>query len=368
LDLRCLNEVFDGAPNAILLASRDGAILGANRAAARVFGGDSLTAPGARLAQLLDPDETFEPSDCFGVVSSVAPVVRMMRFLDQLARAFEVRVTILPASEDGDGLLALYFHDTLIGDAIEDVLFVLKEDLVSLNEALFERNADLEGFASVAAHDLQDPLRKIAIFSDMLMASHADRLDGEGRSRLEAINATARRMRRLVDGLLLYARSSGCRLRLEDSRLNELVEDACDAVRAMIEETGARIETDALPVARVDRGLFVHVLQNLLTNAMKYRGEDAPVVWVSAKTEDDAVVLEVKDNGQGFDMKHHDLIFRSFARLHRRDEVAGDGIGLALCKRVVERHGGRIWAESAPGRGASFFVRVSRGRERLRAT
>jgi signal transduction histidine kinase len=361
-----LLKLFERAPNAILVVGPDGRIVQANLAAARMFGRDSLEARDARLQQLFDPEETFEPKVCLAELAS-GPVVRAMSFLDQSASAFEARVTILATGPPADELLALHFHDLVIGESIEDALFVLNEDLVSLNEALVERNADLERFAAIAAHDLQEPLRKIAIFSDLLGSTQADRLDDAGRHRLGIINASARQMRTLVDGLLLYARSSGRRLKVEDAPLDLIVSDACEAVRAMIEETGATIAMESLPMAHVDHALMVHVMQNLLTNAIKYRRDEPPRITVTAEAVEDAVIVKVADNGQGFDMKHHDRIFQSFTRLHRKDEIAGVGLGLALAKRIVERHGGRIWAESEPGRGSSFFVRVGRGREQSRA-
>jgi signal transduction histidine kinase len=361
-----LQRLFNRAPSALLVVDAHGGIVAANQAAARLFGRDSLEARDARLQQLLDPEETFEPELCLEELNA-GPVVRAMRFLDQSASAFEARVTILATGPPDDGLLSLHFHDLLVGKSIEDALFRLNEDLVSLNEALLERNADLERFAAVAAHDLQEPLRKIAIFSDLLETTAGHRFDDAGRQRLAVINGSARQMRTLVDGLLLYARSSGRRLTVEDAPLDEVLADASEAVRAMIEETGARIEAEPLPMARVDRALLVHVVQNLLSNAMKYRRDEPLRIAVSAEAVEDCVVLKVADNGQGFDMKHHDRIFQSFTRLHRRDEIAGAGLGLALAKRIVERHGGRIWAESEPGRGSTFFVRMARGREQSRA-
>jgi PAS domain S-box-containing protein len=361
-----LYALFDRAPSAILVVDAEGGIVHANLAAARMFGRAGLEAKDARLQQLFDPKETFEPKDCLDELRS-GPVVRVMRFLDQSASAFEARVTVLASGPSGDELLALHFHDLVIGESIEDALFMLNEDLVGLNEALLERNADLERFAAVAAHDLQEPLRKIAIFSDLLSSTQAEQLDDDGRHRLAVINTSARHMRTLVDGLLLYARSSGRRLNVEDVSLDEVLTDASEAVRALIEENGATIAAEAMPMVRVDRALLVHVVQNLITNAMKYRRDEPPLISVSAEVVDDLVVLKVGDNGQGFDMKHHDRIFQSFTRLHRRDEIAGAGLGLALCKRIVERHGGRIWAESEPGRGSTFFVRMARGRGRSRA-
>jgi light-regulated signal transduction histidine kinase (bacteriophytochrome) len=199
------------------------------------------------------------------------------------------------------------------------------------------------------------------------MNTYGDQLDEDGRRRLEVINATARQMRGLVEGLLLYARSSGRRLRVEDAPLDQLIAEACEAVRTMMDETGASLDAGPLPIARVDRRLFVHVLQNLFNNALKFRREEPPRIRVTCEVADGVIVLCVADNGRGFEMKHCEMIFQSFTRLHRRDEVAGEGIGLALCKRIVERHGGRIWAESEPGVGSRFFLRIAQGREHSRA-
>lgn len=357
---KSLSTLFESVPNAILVVGVDGVILEGNRAALRIFGRARFASP-VWLRDLVGADETFDPASTVSP-GGAGPVEREMCFLDAVGRPFQVQVTILPTGTPGAESVTLYFHDTIFGDAIEDALFVLKEDLIAVNEALVERNTDLERFASVAAHDLQEPLRKIAIYSDLVRSTQADRLDDVGRRRLDVINASALQMRSLIGGLLLYAHSSGSRLQVEDAPLEELLNQACESVRELILETGATIVSEGLPVVRADRALMTHVLQNLLTNAMKYRRDEPPRVEIVAEAADDIVLIRVSDNGQGFDMKHHDRIFQSFTRLHRKDEVAGTGIGLALCKRVVERHGGRIWAESVAGHGSTFFIRIGRGK------
>lgn len=218
-------------------------------------------------------------------------------------------------------------------------------------------NRELEDFAFIASHDLQEPLRKIQLFSDRLARRQADGLAEAARDDLDRIGSAATRMRALVDDLLAYARIGRVATRREPVPLDEVLGEVLETLEARIEETGARVEAGPLPVVHGDRGQLGQLLLNLLGNAIKFRREDEPpYIRLVATTEGDQLLLRVSDNGIGFDAQHADRIFSPFERLHGSEQYPGTGIGLAVCRRIAEHHGGTITAQSESAAGATFLV------------
>lgn len=197
-------------------------------------------------------------------------------------------------------------------------------------------------------------------YGDLVAQGDGGELTGQQSEALEFVRGGARRMRHLVEDLLQFSRLETEARAFEACDCNSLVEEAANNLIAVVEESGARIEREGLPTVLGDRAQLVQLLQNLLANAMKFRGEAPPEIFVSAKREDEEWVFSVEDNGIGIGREHSREIFKLFHRLH--PELPGTGIGLALCQRIVERHGGRIWVESRPGKGATFrFTLPERG-------
>jgi light-regulated signal transduction histidine kinase (bacteriophytochrome) len=240
----------------------------------------------------------------------------------------------------------------------------LRASAVSLGQS----NRQLEEFATVASHDLQEPLRKIRSFVSCLRDEQADTLNSEGRDYLDRIQGAATRMTTLVADLLEFSRISSKGKPFVPVDLNEVVHGVISDLEARFVQTGGRAEVAQLPTLSSDPIQMRQLLQNLLGNALKFhkRGE-SPVVRVSAEiVEDDdgtagaqprAVCrLSVADNGIGFDEKYLDRVFTIFQRLHGRGDYEGTGIGLAICRKIAERHGGAITARSSPGQGATFIV------------
>ena len=224
-----------------------------------------------------------------------------------------------------------------------------------LQDALTESNMALEQFAYVASHDLQEPLRTIAAYSELLSRRYRQQLAGEAVNFLDLIVNGAKRMSALVQDLLAYAQIKTEVNRPSSYSLDKDLETALTQLQQLMEESKAVVTHDPLPEIQVDQGQMVRLFQNLVGNALKYRRPGAtPVVHVSAKQAGTGWVITVKDNGIGFDPKHAKEIFQPFKRLHSQEEFAGTGVGLAICRRIVEGHGGRIWAESEPGRGTRF--------------
>lgn len=224
-----------------------------------------------------------------------------------------------------------------------------------LQDALTESNMALEQFAYVASHDLQEPLRTVSAYAELLTRRYKQQLDGEPEHFLDLIVKGARRMSALVQDLLDYARVKTEIDRPSSYSLDQDFETALTQLQQRIEESKAVVTHDPLPEIQADQGQMVRLFQNLVANALKYRKPDVPpVIHISAQQQGSEWLITVEDNGIGFDPKHAKEIFSAFKRLHSQQEYEGTGVGLAICRRIVERHGGRIWAESQPGQGARF--------------
>jgi len=229
-----------------------------------------------------------------------------------------------------------------------------KEQLDAQALELQRSNAELEQFAYVASHDLQEPLRKVASFTQLLQRRYAGQLDERADQYIEFAVDGAVRMQRLINDLLAFSRVGrlGGEQQLVDA--GELVEAARRNLASVIEETGAEIEVGELPAVRGEVGLLTAVFQNLIGNALKFRGPDPPRVRISAVREGDVWHFTVVDNGIGIEPEYADRIFIIFQRLHTKEAYSGTGIGLALCRKIIEYHGGRIWLDTGDAAGTTF--------------
>ncbi len=230
----------------------------------------------------------------------------------------------------------------------------LEARIAERTKELQESNEELQQFAYVASHDLQEPLRTITSFSQLLEKRYKGRLDSDADEFISYIVTAARRMGDLINGLLVLVRLRKTGQATAPAAFDTILDEAEIALQASIRESGAQILREPLPSLLVDRVQFLQVFQNLLSNAIKYRREDPPVIRVSARRDSGEWIFSVSDNGRGFDPKYAERIFGMFQRLDSRD-VSGTGMGLSIAKRIVERHGGRIWAESQEGYGSTFF-------------
>lgn len=228
--------------------------------------------------------------------------------------------------------------------------------LVSYSKRLEQNNQELEDFASIVAHDLQEPLRKIQMFSDRLAFKYG-RLLGDGLDYLERMENAAARMHKLIDDLLTYSRLRTKSRSFDQVDLNIVVKNVLSDLEVSIEKAGARISISDLPNIDGDSGQMHQLFQNLISNAIKFRHAGRPCeISVSVDTFGNYCVVIIRDNGIGFDEKYLNRIFNIFQRLHGRGEYPGTGVGLAVCRRIVDHHNGRITAKSMAGQGASFLV------------
>lgn len=222
-------------------------------------------------------------------------------------------------------------------------------------EDLERSNREIEQFAYVASHDLQEPLRMVASFLQLLARRYQGRLDADADEFIRIAVDGAHRMKTLIDGLLDYSRAGGKQQEFQPSNCTFILEEALTNLRLIIEESGAIVVHEPLPTLMVDANQLRQVFQNLIGNAIKFRGSACPTVHVTAKQQAESWTFCVRDNGIGIDTQFADRIFVAFQRLHTAKEYPGTGIGLAICKKIVERHGGRIWVESALGQGSAFY-------------
>ena len=225
-------------------------------------------------------------------------------------------------------------------------------DLAARTRELERSNRELEQFAWITSHDLQAPLTTISMYAQLLEQRHAQELNG-GRELVDGINVATARAKVLIRDLLEYSRAGRGQLHFEVHPGRDIVAAALDQLAGPLDEAGARVDVMELPLVYTDAPKLRQVFQNLIGNAIKF-SEGKPVVTVSADTRGDCVEFAVRDNGIGMDPEQAERIFQPFHRLHGEDDYPGTGIGLAICARIVERHGGRIWAESRPGEGSTF--------------
>jgi len=226
--------------------------------------------------------------------------------------------------------------------------------LAEQNEALERSNRLLQEFAYAASHDLQEPLRTVASFTQLLERRYAGRLDGDAAEFMYYIVDGATRMQALIDDILRYSRVTTHGQPLERVDLRDVVKRALLNLRASIDERSAEVLVGDLPNVRGDASQLLQLFQNLIANGIKYNTNDRPRIEIAASRTNGEATLTVRDDGIGIAPEYHERIFRIFQRLHSRSEFPGTGVGLALCSRIVERHGGRIWVDSVEGEGASF--------------
>ena len=232
---------------------------------------------------------------------------------------------------------------------------IASELLRAKAEELERSNAELEQFASAASHDLQEPLRNLLIYLQLVERDAHGRIAGAAEENLRVATNSAKRLLEMTRGLLAFARAGFARNRVETVDTGVVVRELLEHLRASVEESSADVRVGALPSLSADPGQLRVVFQNLIGNALKFRGVEPPKVEVGALRQDGEWHFFVRDNGIGIPPTHRERVFEVFQRLHSREKFPGSGIGLATCKRIVQRSGGRTWVESEPGKGSTFY-------------
>jgi PAS domain S-box-containing protein len=342
-----VESILTSIPDAVVVLGSDGRILRVNEAILRLLGYRAEDLIGESITRIL-PAALTAHADALDPArrSPVTGIDATYATKDGAAIPVSLSRAVLHQHDAADGIVCVAQD---IRERKE-----MEESLRTTAENLGRSNADLSQFAYVASHDLQEPLRMVASYVQLLQRRYRGKLDADADEFIHFAVDGANRMQRLIHDLLAYSRVD---TRMKPTQIVESAtafDQAVANLRAAIAEHHAEITRDPLPSVRGDATQLAQLLQNLIGNAIKFKGDRTPRVHVSAKVEQGQWVFTVRDNGIGIDPRYFDRIFAIFQRLHSREEYPGTGIGLAICKRIVEGHDGRIWVESEPGAGTAF--------------
>jgi len=355
---RRLASIVESSEDAIIGHDLQGFFTSWNKGAERIFGYSAEEIAGQPASVIAAPGSADEIPEMLRRIANgerIEPYHARRR-----TRRGEIREVSISISPMYDELGRIAGASKIARDITEQVraaerLALANAALQRANEKLARSNEDLERFAFIASHDLQEPLRMITTYSQLIVKTYAGEKDDRARKYVEYISAGARRMQELLADLFAYAEIGAS---AEESGsavdLNDILRTVTQNLRAAIDETATTIAADPLPVVSAHAGHFVALFQNLIGNAIKYRGQQPPSIRISVAERNGQIRFSVADNGIGIEAEYLERIFVPFKRLHG-NRIPGTGIGLAICQRVVERYGGRIWAESEFGNGATFI-------------
>lgn len=349
--------LLDNAPDAMVMIGRGGQIVMVNAQAERLFGypRDALV---GQLVEMLIPERLRSRHREHRQSYFNDPRVRPMGVGLELSglrasgEEFAIEISLAPMSGDDEILATATVRDISERQAVERKLARYAEDLA-------RSNRDLEQFAYVASHDLQAPLRNVVGFSQLLRKRMTGKLEATEQEFLDFIESSARHMQALVNGLLAYSRVGGADVAFSDVDCERVLDGVLDQLHTVIAERGAQIERGPLPTLRAAEREIHQLLQNLIGNGLKFQPGSGPHVAIDATREDGFWHFRVRDRGIGISEEHREKIFQIFQRLHASDEYEGTGIGLAICQKIVQHHGGKIWLESVPGQGSVFHFTLA---------
>jgi PAS domain S-box-containing protein len=372
---RLLNSVVEGTSDPIYIRDLEDRFVLANSACAKLFHRDENDMVGARLCDLMSdaPYRVIVDSDWEIVRTGTTRTVEEVVELDGIERIF---LTTKGPYRDADnktiGTIGIARDITELRKLDEARLEVLTHDIRVRKSAaehlantvaeLKRSNDELEHFAYIASHDLQEPLRMVASYTQLLAERYRGRLDADADDFIAFAVDGATRMQQLIMDLLAYSRAGANVGESHKISSEWALQVALDNLQAAIAESGAAVTHDTLPEVTMDDLQLAQIFQNLVGNAIKYRGTEVPRVHISCITSDSSEwTFSVRDNGLGIDPQYFAKIFVLFQRLHRREEFEGTGIGLAICKKLLDRIGGRVWVESQPRGGSTFSFSVPKG-------
>jgi PAS domain S-box-containing protein len=354
-----LSAVVDHLGDGVITIDEAGAIESFNTACAGLFGYGPSEVIGKNFALLLPALHLSEHQDYIdidpetGNARVLVPAVCEARALRKDGSMFPMHFSLNEFMLDGERHFCGVIRDITKQKQAEDT----REQMLA---KLTRSNAELERFAYVASHDMQEPLRMVIAFSEIVIKDYAGMLDEDGNECLKIIGASALRMRGMVQDLLDYARLGGQGVNFLETDLAEEFRHVTENLRTLIAESGAAITYDELPRLRCNPVQVMRLLQNLITNAIKFqRPGQIPLIHFGVLREEPGNLFFVRDNGIGIETEFLSQIFEPFRRLHRWEAIKGSGLGLAVCRKIIENHDGEIWAESNPGVGTTIFFSLA---------
>jgi PAS domain S-box-containing protein len=346
------DRIFTLSPDLICVADFEGYFRRVNPSFTRVLGYAAAELTGRPFVDFVHPDDVEDTKRESGSIAkgqhdATVSFQNRYRCADGSYRWLEWK----SSGSMADRLIYAVARDVTEQKAIE-------ERMRQYAAELERSNGELQQFAYVASHDLQEPLRAVAGCVQMLAERNAGTLDAQSVELMGHAVDGAKRMQTLINDLLSYSRvgSKGISRVSTDPRAS--VDRAVRQLQVAIAESGATVDVGPMPSVWADPVQLTQLFQNLIGNGIKFRGDDKPIVRVEARAEAGGTLFSVRDNGIGIDPEYRERVFGIFQRLHRRKEYAGTGIGLAICRKIVERHGGRIWIESSPGGGSTFLFTI----------
>lgn len=343
--------IVQSSGDAIISKKLDGTITSWNPGAERTFGYTTQEAIGRPMGMIFPPEKLNEELQIMDRIHNgeVIGHFETERIRKDGAR-LSVSVSVSPIRDAGGQIAAA---STIVRDITESkrVEAQMRRMLTELERS----NQELGQFAYVASHDLKEPLRAVTSCVQLLRKGYGEKLDARGLEFVDHAVDGAKRMQQLIDGLLSYSRLEQQDSELQLVDLSTPVQHACENLETAIMEGNVKLQTGPLPTLKCHAAQMVQLFQNLIGNAVKFRREQAPEIWIDAQRQNGDWLFSVRDNGIGFEPEFSERIFGLFQRLHTRRKYSGTGIGLAICKKIVERHQGRIWAASQPNQGTTFF-------------
>ena len=348
--LRLLSQAFESNIEAVFIADMKGKILHANRTVLEICGFMPEELAGKPWQHLFVDQEAATLADIWQTATDGGRWQGEAWLTRKGGGEFPAWINVSSVKDDNDAVthFIVEFSDITAFKRTQ-------EELAQRTEELAHSNRELEQFAYVASHDLQEPLRMVASYTQLLARRYKDKLDADANEFIHYAVDGATRMQALIIDLLTLSRVGTHGKPIELCESGAALDRAIANLRLATEESGAVVTRDPMPKLTADSSQLTQLFQNLIGNAIKFRGETSPVVHVGAEKKDGEWLFSVRDNGIGIAPEFFERIFVIFQRLHGKHEYPGTGIGLSVCKKIVERHGGRIWIESEPGQGTVFY-------------
>jgi PAS domain S-box-containing protein len=375
LSERRFRTLIESSHEGIIIIREDLIIVSANKAASDILGYEKDELTEKNLMSLLPGEQQNRLRNALEMLGSYDPTCKDPGgFLFELpafkkdGKDLTMEISMACWQNEGGVNISLFIRDVTERNAqsikLAEQAKRLAEEVAErkkVEEELVAKNRELEQFAYVASHDLQEPLRMVASYTQLLARRYKNHLDADAEEFIGFVMEGATRMQALISGLLTYSRIGSRGVPLQEVDMNNVMGIVRSNLSLLIDETESVIQYPALPAIQADPNQMVQLMQNLIVNAIKFRKQtEVPRVHISYRDHDDFWQFEVADNGIGIEEQHRERIFQIFQRLHNREEYAGTGIGLALCKKIVERHGGSIWEEPSPLGGACFAFTIKK--------